>query len=53
MIKRIINFDKEDWKHIWWLFKNMIKQFMLFNFKESHEAFLWIKIHLMYDNRRK
>lgn len=53
MIKRILNFDKEDWKHCWWLFRNMIKQFILMDFKESEEAWLLLKLHLSYDSDRK
>lgn len=52
MLKRILNFDKQDKKHCWWLFKNMIKQFLLFEFAESKEAWLLLKFHLTYDSHR-
>jgi len=52
MIKRILHFDKQDWKHCWWLFRNMIKQFILLEFHESEEAWFWLKIHLTNDSKR-
>lgn len=51
MIKRIFSFNKKDWKHIWWLFINMIKQALKFNFSESYEAWLFIKLHFTYDSK--
>lgn len=52
MIHRILNFDKQDWKHCWWLFKSMIKSFMLFEFSESEEAWVLLKLHLTMDSNR-
>lgn len=52
MLKRILSFDKQDWKHIAFLFKNMIKQFFKGDIQESKEAFIWIKTHLSYDSER-
>ncbi len=51
-IKRIANFDKTDWKHIGWLFRNIIKQFFKGEFSESYDAWMWIKIHCSYDSNR-
>lgn len=52
MIKRIMRFDKKDWEHCSWLFKNMIKQFWLCKFEESYEAWCFLKLHLMHDHKR-
>jgi hypothetical protein len=52
IIKRILNFNKDDWNHLWWLFKNMIKEFIAGNYDESVDAFYWIKIHFTYDSKR-
>ncbi|MGG5341159.1 hypothetical protein IGI58_003615 [Enterococcus sp. AZ020] len=53
MFKRIINFKMSDWKHIWWLWKNMHIQFFKGNFSESYEAWMWILVHLSYDSEKK
>lgn len=50
MIKRLLKFKKQDWKHILWLTKNMIIRFLIFDFEDSYEAFLLIKVHLYYDS---
>lgn len=52
MIKRILNFDKNDWKHILYLLKNCLIQGINGNFEESKEALYWIKIHLTYDSNK-
>ena len=52
MLKRIMNFDKQDWKHCLWLFGNMIKQFLLWDFKESDEAWALLKLHFTHDHTR-
>lgn len=49
---QIFNFDRNDRKHVLWLFRNMIKQFLLGNLSESKEALLWIKIHFVYKSNR-
>jgi hypothetical protein len=51
-MKQIKNFNKDDWKHIWWLFGNMIKQFILGNWNESKDAYYWIKIHCTYESKK-
>jgi len=54
MIKRIWKYDKNDWKHIGWLFRNMLKQFFFeANPKEAKEAWYWILMHLSNDSERK
>jgi hypothetical protein len=52
VIKRIFNFDKKDWKHVGFLFFNMIKQFFKGDLHESKEACYWLKFHLTYDSKR-
>lgn len=52
MIKRILNFDKTDWKHVSFLFFNMVKQFIIMDYQESKEAWYFLKLHLMYDSNR-
>jgi hypothetical protein len=52
LIKRILNFDKKDWKHILWLLKNSVIQLFKGNLSESKEALYWVKIHICYDSHR-
>lgn len=52
MWKRIINFDKQDWKHVRFLFFNMIKQFFNGDLQESKEAYYWLKFHFNNDSKR-
>lgn len=53
VIKRILRFNKQDWKHIGWLFKNTFIQFFVkYNWHETKEGLIFIKIHLMYDSER-
>lgn len=53
MIKRVINFDKQDWKHIWFLFTGMLKSFFIdFDWHETKECFIFMKIHLTHDSKR-
>lgn len=53
MIQRIKNFDKQDWKHMLFLFKNMMKQlFIELNWHETKDAYYWMKIHLTHDSKR-
>jgi len=53
MIKRIWNFDDGDWNHIWWIFKNMVKQFFVeCDWHETKESWYFLKLHLCYDHKR-
>lgn len=52
MLKRILNFDKQDWKHVRFLFGNMIKQWILMDYNESKEAWIFLKLHFTYDSKR-
>lgn len=47
-----MNFDKKDWKHVSWLFKNMVKSFWLCNFEDSYESWLFLKLHFTHDHMR-
>jgi hypothetical protein len=52
LIKRVLSFEKHDWKHVWFLFKNMVTQFIKGDLHESKDAFMWIKIHFTYDSQK-
>jgi hypothetical protein len=52
MFKRILNFDKQNWQHIGWLLKTMIKNFIKGDINEFIEGFYLIKLHLSYDSKR-
>lgn len=51
-LKRIWNFDEQDMKHVGWLFKLMIKNFINGHFDAMKENWFWIKIHCTYDSER-
>jgi hypothetical protein len=51
-IKRIFCFQIQDWQHIGWLTKNMIKQFFIGDMHEAKEAWYFILIHLSYDSKK-
>lgn len=53
MIKRAIGFKIHDWKHLWWLFKNMNSQLFKGNYLEAYDSWMWIKIHFCYDSKKK
>ena len=46
MFKIIKGYDKEDWKHVWWLFRSMIKGLLTLNDHRVEEAFFFLKLHL-------
>lgn len=53
MLIRVCKFDRQDWKHIGFLLKNMLNQlFVKYNWHEAKEAYIFIKIHLSYDSTR-
>lgn len=52
MIKRVIKFDKQDWKHISFLLKNCIMQCFNLNFTNAKDALYWVKIHICYDSNK-
>jgi hypothetical protein len=52
MVKRIIKFDNQDWKHVNFLFVNMIKQFVKGDFNESKEAFYFLRLHFTHDSQK-
>lgn len=53
MIKRMLKFDRKDWKHIISLFINAIKQLILGNFYEYRESLWLMRIHLTHDSIRR
>lgn len=52
MLKRIINFNKRDWRHVLWLIADLIKQLFMCKFSEVRECVFLILIHLKYDSKR-
>lgn len=48
----ILNINKQDWKHISWLFRNMVKQFCIGNVEGVKESWMWIRIHCLYKSRK-
>lgn len=52
MLKRIINFDKRDWKHVWWLFTKILNGWYNGNLNQIVDAYYWIRIHLEYDSKQ-
>jgi len=53
MIKRILSFDKQDCKHVTWLFRGIVKSFILFRYNDMMESYYLLKMHLNYDSKRK
>ncbi len=53
VVKHILfDLDFKDWKHVFWLFVDMIKQFILLDYHDAHESYCLIKFHLKYHNER-
>ncbi len=52
MIKRILNFDIQDWKHIRYLSLNFFIQLTRGNLIEVKDALYWIKLHISYDSNK-
>lgn len=53
MIKRILKFNKQDWRHIGWLLKGLIKNFIKCDYHEFMECYYLIKLHMSYDCKMK
>lgn len=51
LIKRVMGFKSKDYKHLWFLFKNMHKQMFLGDYAEAYDAWMWIRVHFAYDGR--
>jgi hypothetical protein len=52
IIKRIIQFDNKDWKHISWLISMMFKGWWNGDWKQIVESWFWLRIHLEYDSKK-
>lgn len=53
MLKRVMNFDKQDWKHVSWLTGNMLKNFFIrCDLSAARESWLWLKLHFTHDSKR-
>jgi len=53
MIKRILNFNKQDWKHMSFLFGTLITNFFKCDYHEMLESYYLLKLHLSYDSQIK
>ena len=53
MVKRVLNFDKQDWDHVSTLFFNGIKQFLKGDVEQSREAFYFMKLHFEFDSHKR
>lgn len=53
VIKRALHFDRRDWKHVWWLFKNMWVNLAKGDLTEAYDAWMWIVVHFSYDSTLK
>ena len=51
IVKRVLSFDHRDWKHVWFLFKNMNIQLLKGDFAEAYDAWMWIRVHLIYEGK--
>jgi hypothetical protein len=45
-------YKRSDFKHMWWLFKQMIKCGLSGDWEGSKEARTFLKIHLCYNSKR-
>ncbi|UYL12624.1 hypothetical protein DUT89_10035 [Bacillus subtilis] len=52
MIKRIMSFKYDDWRHIFFLLKNVAKNFFKGDFHEASDALYWIRVHLSFDSNK-
>jgi len=52
IMKRIVNYDKHDWKHIFFCIKMIIKGLAIGDIGMAYEGWLFFTMHLMYDSKR-
>ena len=52
ILKRIWNFDKQDMKHVGWLFKQLIVSFFKGDLDGVEESWMFIKLHCYYDSKK-
>ena len=52
MINRIMNYEKNDWKHIWFCIKVMFSGFYKGNTETMREGWQFLTLHLMYDSQK-
>jgi hypothetical protein len=52
MIRRILNFDRQDWQHIGWLLGRILSGFWNGNAEQIVDAWRWLRLHLEYDSTR-
>ncbi len=52
MIKRILRYDTDDWKHIAFLIGVILKGFWQGDLSAMVDGWWFLKIHLLYDSYR-
>lgn len=52
MIKRLMKFNLNDWRHIVFLLNNAAKNIHKGDYLEAKDALYWIRIHLTYDSNK-
>lgn len=52
MIRRVLSFDTQDWKHVSWLFGDMCISALKLDFHEAREAYIFMKLHFTHDSTR-
>ena len=49
---KILKFNRDDFKHLFWLTKTCIKRFLKGDNAGAIESIYFIKIHLTYDSKK-
>jgi len=52
MIKRIRNFDSQDWRHVRSLTANIFVQLLKGDWAEAKDAAYWLRLHFTHDSER-
>jgi hypothetical protein len=52
-LKRILNYDEYDWKHLLWLCGRVLNGYWNGNLDQMMDACFWIKVHLLFDSERE
>jgi hypothetical protein len=50
IIKRILNYKKQDWQHIRGLLKNLLKGMVTMNYYLVQDSWGWLKFHIICDS---
>jgi len=52
MIKRVLSFDREDWRHVGYILRHMLKAIIQAEVGEVIEGYYLLKLHFNYDHKR-